>query len=202
MKVVYQFTMSVYQDYECDAAKQDKSFALPCFIETVKQISRAYNQELKWVTGRKMPSFDEYISNVLSTSCLYVNVLSTSCLYVLLSAVVVGMKSVDKETIDWLLSYPKIVVSAAKLGRHLEDLGSHERENKKGQMMTVVDCYMKERGVSKQETLRKFAELVEDGWKDVNTEWFIYNNGEDGYTTPEKSFAPLVIDLFMDAIVL
>ncbi|KAL7145233.1 hypothetical protein ABFS83_07G067100 [Erythranthe nasuta] len=215
MKIAYRFIMSMYEDYQVDAATQEKSFAVPYFIEAVKQISRAYNQELKWVMERKMPSFEDYIDNSLSTSCFYV----------IFSALALGMKSVTKETIDWLLmTNPNIVVTAAKFARHLEDLGSHERENKGGQMLTVVDCYMKEHGVSKQETLCKFAELVEDRWKDVNTEcvaetWinkemvelvlnyvrmseFVYKNREDGFTDPARSFAPLIVSLFVDPIVL
>ncbi|KAI3470008.1 hypothetical protein Pfo_026671 [Paulownia fortunei] len=214
MKIVYRFIMDVYEDYEREAAKQEKSFAAPYFKEAVIQIGRAYNQELKWVMERQMPSFEDYMTNSIITSCLYV----------MFTALVVGMKSVTKETIDWLLSDPKMVISATKLGRHLEDLGSHERENKEGEMLTVVDCYMKEHGVSKQETLSKFAKLADDAWKDVSTEWvmttsihkemveqllnyarmadFIYKNCEDGYTNPEKRFAPQIVALFADPIVI
>ncbi|KAK6161726.1 hypothetical protein DH2020_005107 [Rehmannia glutinosa] len=161
MKVVYRFIMSIYEDYERDAAKLDKSFAAPYYKETVKQLGRAYNQEQQWIMERKMPSFEEYMNNSVITSCIYV----------MFTALVPGMKSVTKETIDWLMSEPKILISTAKMGRHLEDLGTHERENREGKLLTVVDCYMKHYGVSKQEALSKFVELIEDGWKNVNKEW-------------------------------
>lgn len=35
MKIVYRFIMSVYKDYELEAAKQEKSFAVPYFKQTV-----------------------------------------------------------------------------------------------------------------------------------------------------------------------
>lgn len=100
-----------------------------------------------------------------------------------------------------------------------------KRENREGKLLTVVDCYMKDHGVSKQEALSKFVELVEDGWKDVNTEWakrstsvpkemveqllnygrvaeVTYKNSEDGYTYPEKSLAPQIAALFVDPILI
>lgn len=89
-------------------------------------------------------------------------------------------------------------------------------------MLTVVDCYMKEYGVSREETISKFTEAVEDAWKDVNEGWvattcmpkeitvqfvnysrlceasYDRNNG-DGYTDPRFS-APNIIALFVDPI--
>src|SRR5262245_12739822 len=97
-----------------------------------------------------------------------------------------------------------------------------KRENREGKLLTVVDCYMKQHGISKQETLSKFIELVEDGWKKVNMEWAMrtsipkdmaeqlvnyariaevtYKNCEDGYTNPEKFLAPYMVALFVDPI--
>ncbi|KAK6161730.1 hypothetical protein DH2020_005111 [Rehmannia glutinosa] len=212
MKTVYRFIMSIYEDFERDAAKQDKSFAVPYYKETVKQLGRAYNQEQQWIMERQMPPFDEYMNNSVITSCIYV----------MLTSLFPGMKSVTKETIEWLMSEPKILISTAKMGRHMEDLGSQERENREGKMLTVVDCYMKHHGVSKQEALSKFVDLVEDGWKNVNNEWVTkssipkemveqllnygrvaevtYKNCEDGYTNPNKFLAPQIAAIFVDPI--
>lgn len=85
-------------------------------LDQVKQLGSAYNKEQKWIMERKMPSFEEYMTNSVFTSCIYV----------MFTALVPGMKSVTPEAVDWLLSEPKIVISTAKMGRHLEDLGSHE----------------------------------------------------------------------------
>lgn len=45
------------------------------------------------------------------------------------------------------------------------------RENKGGEMLTAVNCYVKQYGVSKQETILKFEEAIEDAWKEVNEGW-------------------------------
>ncbi|GFQ04033.1 gamma-cadinene synthase [Phtheirospermum japonicum] len=216
MKTVYQYIMSIYEDYERDATKLDKSFAAPYYRETVKQLSRAYNQEQIWIMERQMPPFEVYMTNSVVTSCIYE----------MLMSLLPGIESATKQSADWLVSEPKILISTAKLGRHLEDLGSHERENREGKLPTVVDCYMKEHaGVSKQEALAKFRELVENGWKDLNKEWVdskssihkemvqqllnyariaevTYKNSEDGYTNPEKFLAPQIAAAFVDPFII
>ncbi|KAL8528066.1 hypothetical protein ACS0TY_005765 [Phlomoides rotata] len=216
MQIVYRFIMSIYEDYQHDATTHDKSFAPPYFKETVKQLARAYNQEQIWIMEKQMPSFEEYMKNSVITSCIYM----------MFTALIPGIKSATKEDIDWLLSEPKIVISTAMIGRHLQDLSSHERENREGKLLTVVDCYMKDRNVSKQEALEKFVELVEEGWKNVNTEWVMqtnrsapkeivklllnyarvaddtFKNSFDGYTSPENGVARQIVALYVDPILI
>ncbi|KAH6770143.1 hypothetical protein C2S52_014946 [Perilla frutescens var. hirtella] len=214
MKIVYHFIMRTYEDYERDAAKQGKGFAASYFKETVQQLARAYNQELKWVMERQMPSFQDYAKNSEITSCIYM----------IFAGTILGFKSATQETIDWIKSEPKIAISSGMIGRYWDDIGSHERENKGGKIVTVVDCYMKQHGVSKEETLSKFADEIENGWKDVNKEWvettfmpkestvqFIkyarlcdasYNkNNGDGYSDP-KILAPHIAALFVHPILI
>ncbi|KAL7145230.1 hypothetical protein ABFS83_07G066900 [Erythranthe nasuta] len=215
MKPVYQYIMSIYEDYEREATKQGKSFAIPSYKEAVKQLARAYNIEQNWIMERRMPPLEEYLKNSVITSSIFV----------MFTAHFPGMKSVTQETIDWLLSNPKIVVSAAMMGRLIDDLGCHERENKEGKYLTVVDCYIKHYGISKEEVLSMFEVLVEDAWKDISNEWankagsipkdiveqvvnyaraaeVTYRNSEDGITNPEKKLAPHIVALFVDPIVI
>ncbi|XP_057766271.1 gamma-cadinene synthase-like [Salvia miltiorrhiza] len=214
MRIAYRFIMSIFQEYEHEATKQDKLFAVPYFKETVKQLGRAYNQELKWVMEGEMPCYEEYMRNSVITSCVYV----------MFTAFIPTMKSFNEETIQWLLSAPKIVTSTAKLGRQLQDLASHERENKKGELPTVVDCYMKDKSASKQDALSKFVELIENGWKDVNEELVkvnyvpkkvveqvlcfggiaevLYKDKEDGFTYPERQLASRIAALYIDPLLI
>ncbi|KAL3650158.1 hypothetical protein CASFOL_006561 [Castilleja foliolosa] len=219
MKTVYRFILSVYEDYERDAAGQGKLFAVPYAKETVNLICRAYNKELKWLVGQQRPTYDEYLANSLHTSCIYV----------VTTTVIPGMKSaVSKESIDWLMTDPKIVTATAKLGRYLDDLSTHERESKQGQMVTGADFYMKQHGVTMEETVDTFVKLAADAWKDVNAEWIMssnktcvvpkdmvehilnfarateitYKNCEDGVTNPEKYYAPWIRALFLDPMII
>ena len=98
-----------------------------------------------------------------------------------------------------------------------------KRENRDGALPTAVDCYMKDKGVSKQEAICEFVEIVENAWKDVTADWakgsssvpkemvemllnygriaeITYHNKEDGYTNPEKYLGPLIASLFVDPL--
>ncbi|KAL1542975.1 cis-muuroladiene synthase-like [Salvia divinorum] len=214
MRTVYRFIMSTCQDYEHDALNLGKAFATPYFIETVQQLGRAYNQELKWVMERKLPPFEDYVKNSEITSAIFI----------LFAAIIPGFKSLTQETIDWMKSEPKIAISTGMIGRYWNDIGSHDRESKGGQVFTAIDCYMKQHGVTKQETLAKFGELVEEGWMDLNKEWIetafvpreialqflnnarlcnaTYNNSNgDGYTDPKMAKSN-VLALFIDPILI
>ena len=99
-----------------------------------------------------------------------------------------------------------------------------KRESKGGQVFTTIDCYMKQHGLTKQETLSKFGKLVEEAWMDVNKEWvettFVsteialqflnyarmcdasYNNSNgDGYTDPQMAKSN-VLALFINPILI
>ncbi|XP_047975872.1 cis-muuroladiene synthase-like [Salvia hispanica] len=214
MRTVYRFIMSTCEDYERNALKLGKAFATPYFIETVQQLGRAYNQELKWVMERKLPPFEDYVKNSEITSCIYI----------MFAAIIPGFKSLTQETIDWMKSEPKIAISTGMIGRYWDDIGSHDRESKGGQVLTAIDCYMKQHGVTKQETLLEFAQRVEEAWMDVNKEWvettFVsteialqflnyarmcdasYNNSNgDAYTDPQMAKSN-VLALFIEPILI
>ncbi|EYU43029.1 hypothetical protein MIMGU_mgv1a004446mg [Erythranthe guttata] len=226
MKIICEFTFSMYEEYEREAAKQGKSFAAPYAKESVKHLCRAYNKGLRWCMGGEnsnMPRFEDYS----------VNTVITSCLYVFCSWMMPGMRHVSsKETVDWLMSDPKIIAASAKVCRFLDDLGSYQRERKEGRMLTGVDFYMKEHGISVEETADKFVELADEAWKDLNEEWIVnsgktgrgyyrnipkdmvemvlnyarvaelnYRSLQDGFTKPEI-LAPHIATLFVDPIIM
>ncbi|KAK4419566.1 Gamma-cadinene synthase [Sesamum alatum] len=212
MKIVYKFILSIYVDYEIEASKQGKPYAVSYAKETVKQLCKAYDKVQKWTIGQQIPTFEEYVANMMFTSCIYL----------LLASTIPGVKSASKDTIDLLTGDSKFVAASAKIGRYSNDLGSYERENKGGSLPKAVRCYMKQYGVSEEEALDKFVELVEDAWKDVNTGWITetprdmaeqllnyarvsevtYKNNQDGFSNPERYMAPQLVALFVDPILI
>ncbi|KAL0419574.1 UNVERIFIED_CONTAM: Gamma-cadinene synthase [Sesamum radiatum] len=213
MKIIYKFILDLYEEYEVEAAKQGKLFAVPYAKEAVKQIGKAYNRHTQWFMGGQMPTYEEYM----------VNTVVTSCIYVFLTVGIPGLKSASKEAIDWVMSEPnKALIASTRVCRHADDIGSDERENRGGNIPTAVDCYAKQYGVSKEETVDKFKQLCENAWKDFNTEWSTeistvskdmmeqllnyarvaevhYRNGRDAYTHPQK-VAGEIAALFMHPI--
>ncbi|XP_042059110.1 cis-muuroladiene synthase-like isoform X3 [Salvia splendens] len=214
MRIVYRFIIGIYEEFECDAAKFGKSFAIPYFKETVQHLGRAFNQELKWIMGRKLPSFQDYLENSEITSDVYI----------MFAAIIPGFESLTQETIDWIRTMPKLAKPTSTIGRYYDDLGSHERESKGGQVLTVMDCYMQHYGVTKQEAESNFVELIQQTWNDLSMDWVettfvpkeiaiqflnyarmceaIYNkNNVDGYSNPHVVKED-VVALFIDPILI
>ncbi|KAL7151856.1 hypothetical protein ABFS83_04G058500 [Erythranthe nasuta] len=218
MVTICRFSFNIYAEHELEAAELGKSFAVPYAIQTVKEICSAYNKGLKWGMGRNVPTFEEYMMNTVITSCLYV----------FSSIMIPGMESVSsKETIDWLMSQPQLVIASAKVCRLMDDLGSYQRERKEGKVLTGVDFYMKQHGASVEETTSKFVELIEDGWKELNREWMNisenndsipkdisviilnyarvadshYRSGDDGFAKPQV-MSPHIAALYVEPLII
>ncbi|XP_051141787.1 LOW QUALITY PROTEIN: cis-muuroladiene synthase-like [Andrographis paniculata] len=156
MKIFYKFIWNTYEELACEASKEGRSFVMPYIRETVKELSRAYNQELKWFMEMEMPTLEAYNSNAIITGTVFL------CF----AATLLGIKSASEQVFEWLKSRPKIANVCSMIGRLLDDKGSHEHEDRGWELLTAVTMYMKQHGATKQETLNKFSEMVEDLWKD------------------------------------
>ncbi|KAG8370930.1 hypothetical protein BUALT_Bualt13G0034500 [Buddleja alternifolia] len=161
MMIACKFLSSEYEEFDNEVSKQGRSYAISYAIKAMKELGRGYHKKNKWYTGQEMPTFQEHISNAPSVSLVYV----------IVSASLMGMESASEEAFDWLVSEPKIAEAAGHYFRYMNDIGSYEREHNSGQFPTAVDCYMKENGVSTQETFDRFVEFGENAWKTVNKEW-------------------------------
>ncbi|KAI5333888.1 hypothetical protein L3X38_024020 [Prunus dulcis] len=99
---------------------------------------RGYSDEAKWLHQKYTPTMDGYMAVALGTSYM---MLSTTSF--------IGMGDiVTKESLDWVLSDPKIVNSLSILGRLMDDMKSHKFEQKRGHIASAVECYMKEYGAT------------------------------------------------------
>nr|QEV81844.1 terpene synthase 5 [Prunella vulgaris] len=214
LKIVYKGLMNFTEEFRRDAEERGKGYVIPYFIEEMKRATQGYANEQRWIMKREMPSFEEYMVNSRVTSLMYVT-------YV---AVVAVIESATKETVDWALSDSDIFVYTNDIGRLIDDLATHRRERKDGTMLTSMDYYMNEYGGTMEEGEAAFRKLMEEKWKLMNAAWVdtingkeskeivvqvldlaricgtLYGDEEDGFTYPEKNFAPLVAALLMNPI--
>ncbi|KAK4856248.1 hypothetical protein QYF36_015688 [Acer negundo] len=68
------------------------------------------------------------------------------------------------ELFEWLQSRPKLVKDAFTTGRLKDDIITNEYEQKIGHVASAVECYMKQYGISRQETVEKLKVMMEDRW--------------------------------------
>ncbi|KAL0407834.1 UNVERIFIED_CONTAM: Viridiflorene synthase [Sesamum radiatum] len=210
MKICYKALLDLYDQYDEELRQQGRSFAVHYAKATMKEIVRSYNIEAKWFIEGYMPPFADYMANGFITSTYYL--LATTSF--------IGMESAPKEAFDWLMKKPRIQVANVTICRVVDDIATYEIEKKRGQTATGIECYMNEYGVSEEEAMREFSNIVENAWKDINEELVkekavsnemikrvvnlarlidvVYKHNQDGYTHPEKVLKPHINGLLLE----
>ncbi|XP_034681286.1 valencene synthase-like [Vitis riparia] len=96
-------------------------------------------------------------------------VTSSSCMLTTWSFIGMG-EIMTKEAFDWVFSDPKILTAAAVILRLMDDITTHEFEQKRGHVASGIECYMKQHGVSEEQVYSQFYKQVENAWLDINQE--------------------------------
>nr|QWQ79570.1 TPS12 [Juglans sigillata] len=160
MKMSYQALLDVYTEMEQNLG-EEKSYRVHYAIEAMKNQVRAYHHEAKWFHQKYKPTMDEYMVPALVSSG-YPMLAITS---------LVGMgELVTKDSFEWLISDPKMVTASTVVARLMNDIVSHKFEQKRGQVISAVECYMTQHDVTEEEAVHELRKQVTDAWKDTNKE--------------------------------
>ncbi|GLT67330.1 hypothetical protein SLA2020_396460 [Shorea laevis] len=161
MKLAFQTLLDIYCEIEEYMAAEGKLNRVHYAREALKKLSRAYFEEAKWFHQKYVSRMEEYMRVALVTCC-YFMLATTSCVF---------MGDVaTKEAFDWILNDPKILTAASTVCRLLNDIMSHEFEQKRGHVASSIECYMRQNEATRQEAVDEFYKQVEDAWKDINEE--------------------------------
>ncbi|CAI9117679.1 OLC1v1019128C1 [Oldenlandia corymbosa var. corymbosa] len=216
MRKTYIALINVVEWMDQEFAKQgmSRSYVSSKYKEEWKRYVRASYTQSKWFLNRELPAFQDYKEAAIITSAYFI----------LAPASLAFMKMGIEEVFDWLAKDPKIVVAASKIGRFINDIASYESEKQRG--TTGLECYMNSFNVSEEEAIKKFEEIVEDAWKEINEELLMpatdtmpreilmvflnlarildvtYKHNLDGYTDPALVLEPHIVDVLLDLIVL
>ncbi|KAI9377081.1 hypothetical protein POPTR_019G016400v4 [Populus trichocarpa] len=197
MKVLFRALLNLFNETENDMGKQGRSYASYYLKEEFKELVRGYHAEAEWADKCHVPTFNEYVRNGLTTSAYGV----------VMAASFLGMEEVaGGEEYEWLKSNPKIIKAGNMIGRLMNDLASHEDEQKRGDCASGVECYMKQYDVSEKKAIEEIQKMDSDAWKDINEDCMrptnapmlllqhfvnlvrvtdvIYENDDDSYTIP------------------
>ncbi|KAJ6801193.1 (-)-germacrene D synthase-like [Iris pallida] len=129
-------------------------------IESFKPLVRAYFQEAIWIGTGYKPKFEEYLNISLMSSAYPMLISISLCLMA---------KDLRNDTLDWLLTVPKIVKASAMICRLMDDIVS-EFERQRNHVDSSLEICMRDEGITEQEALAKLNKMVEDAWKDINKE--------------------------------
>ncbi|GLT42239.1 hypothetical protein SLA2020_162520 [Shorea laevis] len=159
MKLFYQALLDIYSEMEEEVAKEGRSYVVQHAEESFKRVAKAYFVESKWRKEGYVPSFEEYMKNAQISSG-YPMLVTNSY---------VGMGNVaSKEAFEWISNDPKMLMASAILSRLMNDIVSHQFERERDHVSSAVECYIKEHGVSREETVKIFRREIADAWKVIN----------------------------------
>ncbi|MCD7459556.1 hypothetical protein HAX54_041292 [Datura stramonium] len=214
MKISYKALLDLYENFEKEMSSDGRSNVVYYAKEKMKEVARSYNIEAKWFIQEHVLPVTEYLSNRLITSGFKV-LATTSYL---------GMASAKEQDFEWLSKNPKILQGSAIIYRVIGDIATDEVEKSRGQIVTGIECYKRDYGVTTEEAMTKFREMAETAWKDVNEgilrptpvsmEFLarilnltrliniVYEYNQDGYTHPEKVLKHHIIALLVDPIII
>ncbi|CAO2149826.1 unnamed protein product [Urochloa humidicola] len=159
MRTLYIKLLKTFDEIE-DMLEPWEKYRMAHVLEELKVTSKAYLKQAEWFSKNYTPSFKEHVD--LSST-------STTMLLTYL-VVVMGMfqTAVTNEAFDWALSKPGMIHAVATKGRFLNDIASYKLGKSKGDMISSIECYIKEHGVTEEDATVAFATMVDHWWKRIN----------------------------------
>ncbi|KAJ4801535.1 Sesquiterpene synthase [Rhynchospora pubera] len=158
LKVVYLKLISLCEETEKELEPSEK-YRASYLIEWYKTQIRSYLQEAEWLAAGYIPTFKERLDVSLITSGVPL----------LCCASFIGMGDIaTKEAFLWVNQIPDMVRASFEIARFIDDVVGHEREHLAGELATVLDCYIKEQKISKEEAVIRFKCWTEGAWRRLN----------------------------------
>ncbi|MED6218715.1 hypothetical protein PIB30_029038 [Stylosanthes scabra] len=161
MKLIYESLFKIYEEAEQELAKQGRAYCIKYAIKELQKTIQAYMTEAKWLKNKYIPTMAEYIQMSAMSSGYPV----------LITISFIGMGDIATEDIfKWVTSKPKMVKASAIIARIMDDIVSNEFEQKREHVASILECYMREFDVSREEAIQEMQKRVTDAWKDMNEE--------------------------------
>nr|QLR06789.1 terpene synthase clade-I-ancestor [synthetic construct] len=122
-------------------------------------VTKCYYDEVKWRDEHYVPATVE--------EHLQISVPSSGCMHIASLAFISMGDVTTSDAIEWALTYPKIIRAFCIVGRIVNDIASHEREQASEHVASTVQTCMKEYGITIEEAYEKLRELIEESWMDI-----------------------------------
>ncbi|KAK9742281.1 hypothetical protein RND81_03G161200 [Saponaria officinalis] len=122
---------------------------------------KAFMQEVEWRHQKFVPTYDEYMNNVLITSPYPLGIIATF----------LGMGEIaSKESFKWASQnpMPDAVKAVCTIMRLMNDMGGFKFEQSRKHVASAMECLMKHNKVSEKEANEMLNKEVEDAWKLIN----------------------------------
>ncbi|KAF8031674.1 hypothetical protein BT93_D0785 [Corymbia citriodora subsp. variegata] len=159
MQAWYKVLLDLYDTIGNEVVMKERSYRLSYAKEAMKKQVSVYFREARWFHTNYAPTLEEYMPLELLTTGHEMLAITS----------LLGMGDVvTKHTFEWLLGDCKILKASQIICQLMDDIASHQFEQKRGHLASAVELFMKEHGVSEQETEKELRKRVVDAWKDIN----------------------------------
>ncbi|KAG9454183.1 hypothetical protein H6P81_007087 [Aristolochia fimbriata] len=158
VKPLYHEYMTLFKDTEEELEKEGYSYQIVHMKQAVQELCRAYFTEAEWYHNRYTPGSEEYKRVSLVTSAYHASFLLT----------MVYMKEASIDVIEWWNSMPRIIMAATEIGRFIDDPVTNKFEQERGHVVSGIECFMEEKGMTRQEVQYLFKHFYDVAWKDIN----------------------------------
>uniref|UniRef100_M1BIR3 Cembratrienol synthase 3 n=1 Tax=Solanum tuberosum TaxID=4113 RepID=M1BIR3_SOLTU len=162
LRPIYQVLIEFLNELEDELKKEGKSDRIYYAKVEMKKWIKSYFKEAEWLNACYFPKCEEYMENAITSIAVkLIATISLICLEELI---------ISKETLEWVTSDSSILRASSILSRLKDDIMGHHFEQQRTHIPSFFECYMKEHGVSKQEAYVEVQKIMENAWKDINTE--------------------------------
>ncbi|OEL30914.1 (E)-beta-farnesene synthase [Dichanthelium oligosanthes] len=158
LREFYLNTLSSSNGIEEDLKLQNNKHA-ELVKELVIEVVKNYHAEVKWR--------DEHYAPTKVEEHLQLSVPTSGCMQITAFALISMGDVATSEAIEWVRTYPKIIRGVCIIGRVMNDIVSHEREQASDHVVSTVQTCMKEYGLTVAQANEKLGETVEEAWMDI-----------------------------------
>nr|CAB3446133.1 unnamed protein product [Digitaria exilis] len=159
LRTLYLRTLKGFQDFE-DMLDPSEKYRI-CYVKRgYKMIIEIYFKEATWLHQGYVPSFKEHVEFTRVSSGLPM----------LIPVLLMGLGSVPtyKETFEWALNMPDMVLASGEVGRFLNDLTSYKVGKRKKDVASTLECYMEEHDATGEEAFAAVTRMKELAWRRIN----------------------------------
>ncbi|KAK9674003.1 hypothetical protein RND81_12G204400 [Saponaria officinalis] len=161
LKWGYYIFVETCEEAEEDLAKEGRAFCVDYFEQHVKDMIKAFMQEVEWRHQKFVPTYEEYMKNALVSSPYPVCIIATF----------LGMGEIaSKESFEWASQnpMPDAVKVVSTIMRLMNDMGGFKFEQGRNHVASAIECLMKHNKVSEKEANKMLNKEVENAWKLIN----------------------------------
>ncbi|KAF3545960.1 hypothetical protein DY000_02004218 [Brassica cretica] len=212
LRIVARTLLETMGDIEREMKPRGRTASVQHTIDELKSLGRAYLAISNWARAGHVPTFEKYMEVGMVAAGMD-DFASYSF---------IAMEDCDeKPFFEWLNSKPRIFQALCAMYRVTNDIATYELEMKRGEVANGVNCYMKQHGVTKEETVEEFNKIYRENQKIMMEEFLttvcvprqvlmrclnisrtfdvMYKEG-DGYTEPLGNLKDIITSLFLHPI--